>query len=156
MFPKWHILFGAIFAFLIWIFSPKIGIIGAILIFLSSVLIDIDHYLYYLYRKKNFNLKRAYKWFKDNEKRFADIPPFKINEVYFPVCWLHGFEIMIILAILSLFWNFFLFILVGFTFHLLLDIILCTVEFPEFKHYLYSSSYKYLITRNRIHIEDVK
>ena len=45
MLPRWHIIFGAIFTAIIWIFSPETKIIYLSLVFLSSVLIDFDHYL---------------------------------------------------------------------------------------------------------------
>ena len=59
MLPKWHILFGAIFSMLVY-FIFNINLFQVSLIFLASIFIDFDHYLFYVFRKKDFNLKRVY------------------------------------------------------------------------------------------------
>lgn len=58
MLPKWHILFGFLFAYIIYWFT-SINVFEATLIFLSSVLIDFDHYVFIVNRKKIFNLKKG-------------------------------------------------------------------------------------------------
>ena len=60
MLPKWHAFFGILYAFVIHILYPDIHIFFIVLIFAASVLIDVDHYLYYVYRKKDLNLRNAF------------------------------------------------------------------------------------------------
>ena len=111
MLPKWHILFGFLFAYILYWFSP-ITIIEASLIFLSSFLIDFDHYLFIINRKKLFNLKKAYYWHKALPKNHKPIMHI-----------LHTIEFTIFIAILAYFFNIFLFIFIGMLFHSSLDVI---------------------------------
>lgn len=112
MLPKYHILFGFLFSLILYLLFPFVGLLGFLTIFLSSFLIDIDHYLYYVFKKKDLNLKSAYYFF---------IKKPKINPAMY---FLHGIEVLSILFILGLFLNnLFLFIFIGFVFHLFLDVI---------------------------------
>ena len=63
MLPKWHALIGFIVSYIIYWFTT-ITIFQGVIIFLASIFIDIDHYLYYIVAKKRFSLKSAYNWFK--------------------------------------------------------------------------------------------
>ena len=65
MYVKYHVLLGAIFTFLIWLIWPQVGITGVVLIFLSSFLIDVDHYVFYALGNHDWNLKNASNWFID-------------------------------------------------------------------------------------------
>jgi len=114
MLPKTHIFLGAIFSFFCFILFPKIGMLGFLIIFLSSVLIDVDHYLVYIFHCGDFSLKKAYVCLKTRR-------PIKENWRF--IMFLHGIEIFIILALVSLVSRIFLFILIGFLFHFSLDII---------------------------------
>ncbi len=111
MYPKWHVVLGLVFSFLVFTLSPNIGFTGAAIIFLSSVFIDVDHYLTYVFRKKDFNLKKAFRWHDNNRGRH------KIMH------FLHSFEFLLVLGILSIYKNFLLYIFTGFIFHNTLDII---------------------------------
>ncbi|MFQ5531781.1 MAG: hypothetical protein ACE5ES_04160, partial [Candidatus Nanoarchaeia archaeon] len=68
MLPKTHIILGFIFSVLIFFLFPQMGLIGASLIFFSSFLIDFDHYLYYLFKKKDPNPRNSVKWFMKHHK----------------------------------------------------------------------------------------
>ncbi|MCK5043455.1 hypothetical protein KAR52_00445 [Candidatus Pacearchaeota archaeon] len=123
MLPKQHLIFGIIFSAILLIIFPKIGWIGFFIIILSTVLIDVDHYLYFVYKKKNLNLKNAFNWFIENGKKFSSLPKIERDKFYLGFCVLHGIEILFILFILGMFISkYFLFILVGFSFHLFLDV----------------------------------
>jgi hypothetical protein len=111
MLPKWHILFGAIFS-LILLLLFSITPFQTILIFLSSVLIDFDHYMFGGVRNKTLNLKNIYFWHKSLSKKHK--PMMHI---------LHSIEFILFIAILGCYFNFFLFILIGIVFHSILDII---------------------------------
>lgn len=123
MYPKQHIILGAIFSGILFFLFPQIGLIGFSLIFLSSILIDVDHYLYYVYKKKDWNLKKAHKWFLDHEEKFHYLSRKKRGSFYGGLCFLHGIEILLILLLLSIISKYFFFIFIGLAFHLLLDIV---------------------------------
>lgn len=111
MLPKTHIIFGLIFSFLIYL-SINLTFSQTLLVFLSSVLIDIDHYLFYLFRKKNLSLKKAYIWHKN-------IPKTRKPTLHL----LHTVEFLVLIFILTYFWQGFLFILIGMLFHSIFDIL---------------------------------
>lgn len=124
MYPKQHIFFGITFSLLLLIIYPQISLIGFFLLFFSSVLIDVDHYLYYLLKKKDWSLRRAYKWFMSNEKKFLSLPRKLRNNYHGGFFFLHGVEVLFILILLTMFVSkYFFFIFIGIFFHLLLDIV---------------------------------
>ncbi len=107
MLPIVHIAFGILLSILLY---PHFGFY-VIIIFLSSFLIDVDHFLWYGFKYKNWNLKEIYKYYIDDEK-FRDI----LNIF-------HTIEFLILLIVLALYFRFFLFVLIGVGFHYVLDII---------------------------------
>lgn len=124
MLPKQHLLLGFIFSFLLYILFPEISPSGFLLIFLSSFLLDIDHYFYYVYKKNDLNLKRAYKWFVSISERFISLSKSKREKYYLSICFFHGIEIVILLFLLGFLVNpLFYSMTIGVTFHLLLDFI---------------------------------
>ncbi len=123
MIPTKHLFFGLILALILFLIFPQIGLIGFFIIIVSTVLIDIDHYLYYVYKKKDLNLKKAYLWFFENCKKYCSLSKEQKNKYYTGFCFLHGIEILIILFFLGRFFSvYFYYILIGFSFHLFLDI----------------------------------
>ena len=124
MLPKYHILLGFIFSLILYLIFPFIGFLGFFIIFFSSFLIDVDHYLYYIFKKKDFNLKKAYKYFFEKRKKIISSTKF-VNDVPNPAMYFfHGIEILLVLFILGIFISKnFLFIFIGFSFHLFLDIL---------------------------------
>ena len=122
MLPSKHFIFGLIFTGFLYFIFPKINFIGFLIIIFSTFLIDVDHYLYYAYKKKNFSLRNAYKWFIGHEKKLLSLPWKQRNKFQTGFSFLHGIEILFILLILWIFVSkYFLFVFVGFAFHLLLD-----------------------------------
>lgn len=59
MLPSRHFILGLILGAILF---PYIGLLGAILVWFSSFLIDFDHYLWFIFIKRDFSLKKAYKW----------------------------------------------------------------------------------------------
>src|SRR3989344_2004772 len=103
MYPLKHFLFG---------------------IFLSLILIDVDHYLYYVYKEKNISLRKSYHWFVKMEKKLNSLPKKQRDNAYGGILILHGTEVLMLLLLAYFFISkFFLFIFLGFSFHLCLDII---------------------------------
>jgi len=122
VYPKYHVLFGFLFSLILFIFCPKVNLLFAIIIFLSSFLIDIDHYLFRAWKLNQKNIFKAYVSnmsekkahnTSNKEKRKKKIPGFYI---------FHGVEIAIVLFLLGFFIHkIFYFILMGVLFHLCLD-----------------------------------
>jgi len=113
MLPKTHIILGFVFSYILYWFT-SITIFQAILIFLSAVLIDFDHYLWYALRKKDYSLKKAYFWHKKNLHSKNHKP---IMHIF------HTVEFHIFTALLIFTWQGFLFIFIGMLFHSILDLI---------------------------------
>jgi len=126
MLPKYHIIFGFLFSLILFIFFPFIGLGGFLIIFASSVLIDVDHYVYYLFKNKIFSINKAYNYFFEKRKKLlAKNLKEKIVNQANPLMYIfHGIEVLLIFFILGLFVNkIFLFIFMGFSFHLFLDVL---------------------------------
>jgi hypothetical protein len=130
MLPKTHILLGLIFSTILFLIFPQIGLIGFLIIFLSSFLIDVDHYLFYVFTKKDLSLQNAHSWFIKRHNKFKNLSKEQKKQVlkntYTP-CIFHGIETIILLILLYFFLpkfnEFFLYILIGFLFHEFLDFI---------------------------------
>lgn len=125
MLPKTHIISGLLFSLILFVIFPAIDLFGMAIIFLSSVLIDLDHYLYFVYKTRTFNPKRSFDWFFINKDKFRKMSAEDKNKIYTGLCFLHGLESFIVLIILLLIFPthsiFFLYILLGFLFHNILD-----------------------------------
>ena len=122
MIPKHHIIAGAIISiiiFLIFQLTPA----QTLIIFLSSFLIDIDHYIYYAVKKKDFNPIKATKWFFKKRKIWIKLTPKERKKYKRVIIIFHGIEFWILLIIFSLFNRIFLFIFIGVAIHMLLDFI---------------------------------
>lgn len=122
MLPKTHIILGALFSIIIWILFPDINLIYLSLIFLSSFLIDFDHYLAYVFETKNLSLKKAFDYhtrldkleIAERKKGIKNRGPFHV---------FHTFEFILAVYLVSFIWTPFLYILIGMLFHSALDII---------------------------------
>ena len=119
-----HLIFGTILALILFILFPQIQMIGFLIIILASVLIDIDHYIYYVYKKRNLSLHRAYRWFIQKKRKLQPLTKKQRTEFYTGFSFLHGIEILLITFILGVYISeYFYYVLIGFTFHILLDYI---------------------------------
>lgn len=123
MLPKQHIILGLIFATVLLLLFPQIGLIGFLIIIFSTVLIDVDHYLFYVWYKKDYSLRNCYRWFIKKSREFRNLSKEQKKKINCPPIIFHGFEALIILIILSFFSKIFIYILIGFLFHEFLDII---------------------------------
>ncbi|MFW6283163.1 MAG: hypothetical protein ACOC1P_03885 [Minisyncoccales bacterium] len=124
MLPITHIVLGFIFSAVLFFIFPEINLLEAGIIFLSSFLIDIDHYIYYVYKKKDLSLKNAYSWFI-KKKAYFDTLSKEQRKKYSSgsFLFLHGIETLIILFLLSFLLELSIlgFIAIGFSFHLITD-----------------------------------
>jgi len=111
MLPKIHAILGAVFSILIY-FIFHISLFNAFLILFASIFIDFDHYVLYVEKKNDFSLKNAYNFLKKESSK-KHKPMLHI---------FHTIEFMILILVLSFFWQGFLFIFIGMIFHSALDI----------------------------------
>jgi len=106
MHTKHHTILSLLFsAFLFPIFKWN-----TLIIFLSAVLIDGDHYLGHIITEKEWSLKKAYNHRKDG--RFHDLLDIS-----------HTIEFWLLILVLAFFYKFLYFVLIGITFHFILDLI---------------------------------
>jgi len=124
MLPHKHFVYGILLSLILVLIMPQIGFIGVSLIILSTVLIDFDHYVYYFYKKQDFNLINAFNFFKNNRKKFLALPVEKRAHYSGAWCMFHGVEALAIALILTfLLSEYFGFVFIGMAFHLLIDYI---------------------------------
>lgn len=91
------------------------------LFFLTAFFIDMDHYIYFIHKKKSLSLIRAYKYFLNLNKTLKK----KIHLLFF----FHTIEFFILLVILTIIsFNIFFPLLLGFAIHYVLDL---TARFME-------------------------
>jgi hypothetical protein len=123
MYPKYHALFGFIFSLILFLLFPNtFGVFEAGIIFFSSFLIDVDHYIYYLFKYKSFNLKKAFNYFSNARTKLLKLPFEKRKYYYSGWCFFHGIEWLILFLFLGLFFSkYFFFLFLGFLLHLCLD-----------------------------------
>ena len=122
MLPRWHILLGAIFTLILYIAVPEISLINLSLVFLSSFLIDFDHYLASLIKTKKLSLKHSFEYHKQvGIKQQKDLEKGIKTKGDFHL--FHTIEFHILIAVLSIFFNPLFYVFIGMLFHSLLDII---------------------------------
>jgi len=90
-----------------------------LLFFLAAIFIDVDHYIYFIYKKRSANLSKAYNYFYNLNKILAK----RKNQLELLMIF-HNLEFLIILFILTLFsFPIFFPILFGVLVHYSLDFI---------------------------------
>ncbi len=122
---KQHLLWGAILSY----FSIKIfnlSIIEGTVIFLASVLIDFDHYLWYGAVTKDWNPFHAINWYNGMVPKWIKLSASEKKKFKKGIFIFHSIGFWIILYALSLKNPFFLWILIGIAIHLSGDYIYMT------------------------------
>ena len=147
MLPKYHILLGFVLSFLIFIIFPSIGLLAFLIIWASSFLIDFDHYLYYVFKKKDFSLRRARIWFFKHGEKVNSLKKEERKEYKEEILIFHGAEFIILLVFLCFFSSFFFYILVGILIHLSLDLI--HTVYYDYNYVKFSQIYNYIRNRNK-------
>jgi len=148
MFPKYHLILGLLLSPILLLLFPGIGFLGVLLIFLSSFLIDVDHYLYYVYNKRDWSLKRAYRWFIKRRKAHSKLPKEEVGEYKQIILIFHGIECWGLIFLISLIFNPMFLVFFGIIFHLLFD-------FVESLYYgisisdKFSQVYVFIMNRNK-------
>ena len=88
--------------------------LNVLIILISNILIDADHYLWYVLKIKDKDLVKAFKFYKNRDIR----PKYgRILHIF------HTAELLILIIILNFYSRFFFFVLIGMVIHLILDVI---------------------------------
>ncbi len=120
--PKWHILFGFVFSYVLLYFF-NFPLIAGIVIFLSSFLIDVDHYFLYLYKTGNFSPRGSYFWCIEEGEKFEKLPIKERKKYKLEIMVFHGLEFILILILLSFISKVFLWVLFGILIHMVADLL---------------------------------
>ncbi len=103
---------GAASAALIPICEPT----GILLFACGSILIDVDHQLFYFNRTGRYDVSGMFRYFRENvDENLASIP-------YLGVCIFHTIEFFLLVTVLSFYFPLLDYLLAGLIFHILLDI----------------------------------
>ena len=104
MLLQYHFFVGLIVSLLLY---PVYGF-NVLIIFFSSILMDVDHYILYIFKFKSFDVVRAHNYFFNEEKPF--------------LLFFHTVEFLLVLLLLSFYFKLAFFVLIGVAAHFLLDI----------------------------------
>ncbi|MCL4541682.1 MAG: hypothetical protein M1396_05020 [Chloroflexi bacterium] len=110
MLPSRHVVYGAMSAVVLAPFLRK----RALLFWGSSVLIDIDHYFWFAFKREDWNPRNALDFFQNVRAGAIDLNGQDARP-------LHGPAIVAVLGALSLHWRVLRPIFLGVLFHSLLD-----------------------------------
>ncbi|MBU1204474.1 MAG: hypothetical protein KKE93_01035 [Nanoarchaeota archaeon] len=103
MLIQYHFLVGLIVSFLLY---PVYGI-NVLIIFFVNLLVDVDHYIFYIFKFKSFNMIKAHNYFFNEERPF--------------LLFFHTVEFLLVLLFFSFYFKLAFFALIGVVIHLLLD-----------------------------------
>jgi hypothetical protein len=95
--------------------APVLGAEGVALFAIGSVLIDVDHYLLYLQRRRNFSVAGMFRYYRELQPIQNTIP-------YVGLCIFHTIDFFILLGVLAIFYPFFFPLLTGCLYHFCLDL----------------------------------
>jgi len=151
MLPKYHILIGLLASLMIYSLY-ELTVIQASIIFLSSFLIDVDHYLIYTWVKRDISLKNARNYFHKRRDKWMNLntPEQKKYKRY--IYAFHGIEFWLLLFWASTYLPILLFIIYGFIIHMILDYI----DFIYYKQPIYakfSQLYVYITNKKKIDLD---
>jgi len=131
--PSKHLILGMCAAAILFIIYPEIRVSNILIFATSSVLIDVDHYVYYLFKKKDFNFFRAQQWYLKLQNKCCSLTPEQRPKTYFGIFFLHGLESIIIFGLLGFFISeIFYFISLGFAFHFISDFLVEMIPHKDF------------------------
>lgn len=117
---KHHLLIGFVASYIL-VYFFDFSIYAGLIIFISSWLIDIDHYPWYSFEMKDWNPVHAIKWYLHSTPKWLALSPKEKGEFKKGVFVFHGIEFWIILLALSFFHIFFLWVLIGVMIHMVAD-----------------------------------
>ncbi len=152
--PQYHFILGIILVTVLYFAIPTISILNLSILFFSSILIDADHYLYYIFKKGDKSLIHAYKWYTESRRKVRHLKRKERKKISFGFHFLHGTELLLITYILYVSASgIFLYMLFGFGFHLFIDL---TEEIIKFgRAYKVSIIYSYFMNKKLKFIDDI-
>lgn len=122
MYPQTHFLAGLLACAFLYFGFPDIATFSLFIFLLSTILIDIDHYFYHVYKSGDINLIKIIRRTVESRKKLLGINNLERKKYYNGFWFLHGFEILILALILGYFFEtIFYFVFLGLLFHLVLD-----------------------------------
>ena len=151
MYPKQHLFFGALFSLILLFFFPQIGFLGFITIILSTFLIDADHYIYYVFKKDNLNIKKAYFWFIKRTKKRKKLSKKERRKYKEDILIFHGIEFLVLLIFLLFLNRIFLFVFIGVLFHFFLDFVDAIYNKKVF-YFRFSQVYNYITNEDKVEL----
>jgi len=119
---KLHFLYGFVISYILVYFSD-FSILAGTIIFISSWMIDIDHYFWYSLEMKDYNPLHAIKWYRASIPKWFALPKKEREKLRGGVFIFHGILFWIILAALSFLHPIFLWVLIGVGIHMIADLI---------------------------------
>lgn len=122
MHPKQHLVLGILFSILIFLFFQHIGWLAILIIILSNFLVDVDHYIYFVFKEKKISLRESYWWYIKRAEKFNKLSAKKSKEYQKLPFIFHGFEFWIILFCGSFFFPILSWVLFGVMVHMISDI----------------------------------
>jgi len=121
---KSHIIFGLIVSIIITLSFDEVTFLHGLVIFLASILIDVDHYFWYAVRFKDPNPLNGIKWYLKTNKLFLKMPRGERSNMEKGAFIFHDFIAWLALLILGFqIHPFFHYVLIGFAIHIIPDLI---------------------------------
>jgi len=111
MLPKTHFFVGLVFVIVLFILK-LVTPFQALIILSAAFFIDVDHWLNYVWNKKDLSLKRAY---AANYKVYLN----KKSKAYFHI--FHTIESYLLIGVLAVYFSFFYYVFIGMLFHIAFD-----------------------------------
>jgi len=123
-----------------------INYLGLFVILFFSIVVDFDHYLFYVYYKKDLSLKRALIWYKKKYNQFGKMSKKQKDKYQIGIFIFHGIECFFVMLALKSVFPFMIWVINGWLLHMLLDYI----EIIRIKAPLYLKiSQIYVIWKNK-------
>ncbi len=82
----------------------------------GSILIDIDHYIFYVMRCRRFDIRGMFRYFNDLQEIQKSIP-------YAGLCIFHTLDFFVLVGLLAFYHPAFLYLLAGLLFHFAVDLV---------------------------------
>lgn len=117
---RYHLTIGFVISFILIQFF-NFSLITGLIIFLSSWLIDFDHYIWYVFEMKDKNSLHAIKWYIKSIPKWRKLSHLERNKFKRGIFIFHGVGFWLILGILSFYNKIFIWILIGILIHMIAD-----------------------------------
>lgn len=142
---QFHLFYSVLVSLILFVLNFSLLDIFIFLIS-SIVLIDLDHVPSFILREKSINPFKFFRWSYEKKEKWDKLS-LKEKMLYKkPIYLFHNIEFLLILFLVSKFFNIFIFVFWGFLFHLLLD--LCYNIYSKEEKY-FKLSLVYTLVKNK-------